>query len=101
MILTESEVMLAIDADEDFDRNVIKQLAIVATSYLKVKTGYDFSKDRPRHPLAVECARQYVRHIHYNANQERKGHDYTLGIEGLIEDLQVIAYELKKKAQTD
>jgi hypothetical protein len=91
-ILTLAEVARAIYEDADFDSAELERLALLATDFIKIKTGYDFSQDDPRESLATECAMQYVRQVYFGSKGYNKEHDYSLGICGLIEDLQVIAY---------
>lgn len=92
-ILTLEEVAKAIYEDADFDNAEMQRLANISTDFIKRKTGYDFSLDSPRESLAVECAMQYVRQTYFGAKGYNKEHDYSLGIVGLIDDLQVIANE--------
>ena len=94
-ILTNEEVGKAINVDPDFDEEVLSSYANTATSFIKEKTGYDFSNDEIIEPLAKQCARMYVRQLHYGSNGYNKEHDYTLGITSLIVDLQVIANRKK------
>lgn len=94
-ILTNEEVGKAINVDPDFDEEVLSSYANTATSFIKEKTGYDFSNDENIEPLAKQCARMYVRQLHYGSNGYNKEHDYTLGITSLIVDLQVIANRKK------
>ena len=96
-ILTNEEVARAINVDPDFDDETLTGYAEAATSFIYEKTGYDFSKDSKIEPLAKQCARLYVRQLHYGSNGYNKDHDYTLGITGLIVDLQNIA--IRKKAK--
>lgn len=90
-VLTLEEVAKAIYVDADFDNSELQRLAELSSSYIKGKTGYDFALDDPREPLAVECAMQYVRQVYFGAKGYNKEHDYSLGIVGLLVDLQVIA----------
>lgn len=92
-ILTLEEVAKAIYEDADFDNVELQRLADLSSDFIKRKTGYDFSQDSPSEPLAVECAMQYVRQTYFGAKGYNKEHDYSLGIVGLIDDLQVIANE--------
>ena len=94
-ILTNEEVGKAINVDPDFDEEVLSSYANTATSFIKEKTGYDFSNDEIIETLAKQCARMYVRQLHYGSNGYNKEHDYTLGITSLIVDLQVIANRKK------
>lgn len=92
-ILNIEEVAKAISVDPDFDNDVLQGYAEAATSFVAIKTGHDFSRDNPMEPLAKQCARLYVRQLHYGNNGYNKEHDYSLGIAGLIVDLQVILEE--------
>jgi len=92
-ILTKEEVAKAIYVDPDFDGEELQRLANLSSSFIKQKTGYDFAQDEEIEPLAVECAMQYCRQVYFGSKGYNKEHDYTLGIVGLIDDLQVIANE--------
>jgi len=92
-ILTKDEVAKAIYVDPDFDGEELQRLADLSSSFIKNKTGYDFTQDEVKEPLAVECAMQYCRQAYFGSKGYNKEHDYTLGIVGLIDDLQVIANE--------
>lgn len=97
-ILTTAEVAKAIYVDPDFDATELSRLSSLATAFIKQKTGRDFGGDTPKHPLAVECAIQYVRQTYFGAKGYNRDHDYSLGIASLIVDLQVIADELSEEA---
>ncbi|MCU7522507.1 MAG: hypothetical protein HF308_15355 [Ignavibacteria bacterium] len=102
-ILTKEQVAEAIYVDADFSPVTLERYAKSASSFLKQKTGYDFTK-RPDQvndlgltdiePLAIECAMMYVRQLHFQGQGYNKEHDYALGISSLITDLQVIACKL-------
>ena len=92
-ILTLEEVAKAIFVESDFDPAELQRLANLSSSFIKNKTGYDFAEDDPKEPLAVECAMQYARQVYFGVKGYNKEHDYSLGIVGLIDDLQVIANE--------
>lgn len=89
-ILTTAEVASAINVDSDYPVADLEALAVLATSFILQKTGYDFSQDNPIHPLAVSCAKAYVRQVHYGASEFSKEHDYSFGITSLLEDLKDI-----------
>lgn len=90
-ILTHGEVLRAIYEDDDFDKEEVQRLACLSSDFIKLKTGYDFAQDEVKETLAVECAMQYVRQTYFGAKGYNREHDYSLGIAGLIADLQVIA----------
>lgn len=90
-ILTNNEVRQAIAQDGDFPADECERLSVLATSYIKQKTGYDFSQDVEIEPLAKELARLYIRQEYYGAEGYNKDHDYSIGIASLIVDLQDIA----------
>jgi hypothetical protein len=90
-ILTNEQVRKALYLDGDYSKDELDRYSLSASAFIKQKTGYDFAKDYPVEPLAVECAIQYVRLLHFGAEGYNKAHDYSLGINGLIVDLQVIA----------
>jgi hypothetical protein len=86
-ILTIEQVREAIYVDPDYNPSTLNRYASSATSFLKQKTGYDFTQDEPIEPLAIECAMMYVRQLHFQGQGYNKDHDYTLGIVSLLEDL--------------
>lgn len=96
-ILTIEEVAKALYLDEDYDSEVLERYAISASSFIKQKTGYDFASEIKKESLAKECAIQYIRQLHFGSTGYNKEHDYSLGIQGLIVDLQVIA-DAKKQS---
>lgn len=95
-ILTLDEVRDAIYADFDFPKEELKRLSAMASSFLKEKTGYDFSKDTPREPLAVQACMIYVKQQYFQGEGYNKEYDYSFGLGGLIADLQVIADQRKE-----
>lgn len=90
-ILTNEQVAAAIYVDDDFPKEELERYARSASSFIKRKTGYNFADDPEIEPLAIECAIQYVRQLHFGAKGYNERYDYTLGINSLIVDLQVIA----------
>lgn len=93
-ILTTQEVREALNLDFDFDNLELDRLSKTASSFIKRKTGYDFSSDGVNiEPLAIQLARMYVKSLFYNGEGYNKDYDYTLGLNSLIVDLQIIADE--------
>lgn len=90
-LLTNEEVAKAIHVDPDYPRDDLQALAQAATSFVHQKTGYKFAEENPIEPLAKQCAKLYVRQLHYGAEGYNKEHDYSLGIASLIEDLKDLA----------
>lgn len=90
-ILTPEQVAQAIKVDPDFDREELESLAADATSFIKQKTGFDFASESPIEPLAIRCAKLYVKNLFFGSEGYNKEHDYTLGIVSLIKDLEDIA----------
>ena len=90
-ILTNAEVAEALYLESDYDTARLTRYAAVASSFIKEKTGWDFAADAEREPLAIECAVQYVRQLHFGAGGYNREHDYTFGIVGLLVDLNTIA----------
>lgn len=90
-ILTLEEIASAIRVDPDYPQQELQLLADAATSFINQKTGRDWTSDEKIHALAKMCASLYAKQIHYGADGYNKEHDYTLGINGLIEDLKDIA----------
>jgi hypothetical protein len=107
-ILTTEQVARAIYVDADYDAKALEDYAKQSSSFIKNKTGYDFTKDKDQQtdlaqdkiePLAVACATQYVKQLHFGAAGYNREHDYSLGINSLLVDLQVIAYALKQQQE--
>lgn len=98
-ILSNDEVRKAIFVDFDFDEEELKRYADLATSFLKEKTGRDFSKDATIEPLAKQCAVLYIRQQYFGSTDYNKDHDYSIGITGILVDLQNIAFRLKKEEE--
>lgn len=90
-ILTDAEVKKALYLDDDHDAEEITRMSSLASSFIKEKTGYDFSADTTIEPLAKQCAILYLRDQYFQGNGYNKEHDYNLGINSLIVDLQTIA----------
>jgi len=92
-ILTTEEVRKALYLDYDYDGTELARLSKTASSFIKRKTGYDFGSDAEIEPLATEAAIMYVRQSFFGADGYNKEHDYSLGLNGLLVELQVIAGE--------
>lgn len=90
-ILTIDQVREALFLDADADYAMLEQYSRAASHFIKQKTGYDYAQDEPVEPLAVTCAKLYVRQLHFGAQGYNKEHDYTLGLTALISDLQDLA----------
>ena len=90
-ILTTEQVRKAIYQDEDFDVEELQRLSKFASSSIEEKTGYDFGKDQDKEPIAVQCAILMVRMQYFGGDGYNKEYNYSLGIQGMIVDLQVIA----------
>ena len=97
-ILTIDQVRKALYLDDDHDVEELEEYSRIASSFIKQKTGYDFAKDTEIEPLAIQCAKLYIRQTHFGSEGYNKEHDYNLGINGLIVDLQIIA---KKKLEAE
>jgi hypothetical protein len=92
-ILTISEVREALYLDYDYNVVELERLSKATSSFLLRKTGYDFGKDDDIEPLAKQAAILYVRSQFFNGANYRKEYDFTLGINSLLVDLQLIADE--------
>lgn len=99
-ILTVKEVAESINVDDDFNPSLLEEYAKTATSFIKEKTDYDFAQDEEIEPLAKQCARLYVRQLHYGlSGGYKKESDYSYGINSFIIDLQNIAMCRKKESK--
>lgn len=90
-ILTIDQVREALYLDADADYAMLEQYSRAASHFIKQKTGYDYAQDESVEPLAITCAKLYVRQLHFGAQGYNKEHDYALGLMALISDLQDIA----------
>lgn len=90
-ILTIEQVRKALYLDDDAEVEELEEYSRIASSFIKQKTGYDFAQDEEIEPLAIQCAKLYVRQMYFGNGGSNRDHDYSLGIEGLIVDLQIIA----------
>ena len=99
-ILTIQEVRDALNLDFDYDNTELDRLSKTASSFIKRKTGYDFgSVEADIEPLATQAAMMYVKSLFYNGEGYNKVYDYTLGLNSLLVDLQVIANEKLAEAE--
>lgn len=92
-ILTNDQVKKALFLDDDVDTQELEEYNMTASSFIFQKTGYDFGADETKEPLAVLCAKLYIKQIYFGNSGYNKEHDYTLGIASLIVDLQLLAKE--------
>ena len=92
-ILTIQEVRDALNLDFDYETTELDRLSKTASSFIKRKTGFDFGSDTEIEPLATQAAMMYVKTLFYNGEGYNKDHDYSLGLNSLIVDLQLIADE--------
>lgn len=94
-ILTIKEVRDALNLDFDYDNGELDRLSKTASSFIKRKTGYDFGSEVVNiEPLAKQAAMMYVKTLFYNGEGYNKEHDYSLGLNSLIVDLQGIAQDI-------
>lgn len=90
-ILTNEQVKKALYLDDDADTVELEEYNMTASSFILQKTGYDFGSDLVKEPLAVLCAKLYIKQIYFGNSGYNKEHDYALGIASLLVDLQIIA----------
>ena len=90
-ILTDEQVKKALYLDDDADTEELEEYNMTASSFILQKTGYDFGAEAAKEPLAVLCAKLYIKQIYFGNSGYNKEHDYTLGIASLLVDLQIIA----------
>lgn len=89
-ILTDLEVRKAMRVDEDYDDDEVTSYQKLSTAFVYNKTGY-FSEDADKiNDLAKQLARLYVKTQFYTSDNYKQDYDYSLGINGLIQDLQGI-----------
>lgn len=101
MLLTNEQAKKAIYVDPDFDDEIVRGYVATASSFLKQKTGFDFSV--VCEPLAKQFAIMFIRDLHFNTNGSyNREHDYSLGINALLIQLQFKAKEyLEEKGKED
>jgi len=92
-ILTVEQMRQALYLDFDYDEEELVRLSILASSYLKNKTGYDWTSEDEIEPLAIQAAIEFVRMKFFDNTNYKKENDYTVGLGSLIIDLQIIAEE--------
>ena len=95
-ILTESEVREAMQVDFDYNIDEVTRYGKLASSYVKNKTGYDFGAVADGvevHPLAKQCAMIYIKSQFFDHKYDEK-YNYSIGLESMIFDLQLIGKEL-------
>jgi len=92
-ILTVEQTRTALYLDFDYDEEELIRLSILASSYLKTKTGFDWTSESEIEPLAIQAAILYVRMQFFDNTQYKKENDYTIGLGSLIVDLQAIALD--------
>lgn len=95
-ILTESEVREAMQVDFDYNADEVTRYQKLASSYVKNKTGYDFAliaEGEEVHPLAKQCASIYIKSQFFDNKYDEK-YNYSIGLQSLIFDLQIIGKEL-------
>lgn len=98
MLLTNEEAKKAIYVDPDFDDTIIRDYIKTASSFLKEKTGFDFSN--VCEPLAKQFAKMFIRDLHFNSNGTyNREHDYSLGINAILIQLQFKANEYLAKQE--
>lgn len=93
MILTVDEVREALYLDFDYDTIELNRLSVMASSFIFRKTGFDFGSEINIEPLAKQCAILYIRMQFFGAKGYNEKYDYSLGVNGLLQDLQNIAIE--------
>lgn len=95
-ILTESEVREAMQVDFDYNPDEVTRYQKLASSYIKIKTGFDFAnvaEGEEVHPIAKQCAMIYIKSQFFDHKYDEK-YNYSIGLESLIFDLQIIGKEL-------
>lgn len=95
-ILTTDEVRKAIYQDQDFDVAELERLSVVASSFLKRKTGYDFAEvpaGEEIESLAIEAGKMYVKQLYFSGQDYNQKFDYSFGLTSLLIDLEIIGKE--------
>lgn len=89
-ILTDLEVRKAMRVDEDYDDDEVTSYQKLSTAFVYNKTGYFSDDETEINDLAKQLAKLYVKTQFYTSDNYNKDYDYSLGINGLIQDLQGI-----------
>ncbi len=94
-ILTESEVREAMQVDFDYNPDEVTRYQKLASSFVQRKTGYDFgtvATGEEIEPLAKQLAIIYIKSQFFDKKYDAN-FNYSIGLESLIFDLQIIAKE--------
>ncbi len=93
-LLTNDEVREALSLDFDYSETEISDLAKAASSYIKLKTDYDFTLLVTPEPLAKRAAKMFVQMTFYGGQNYKKEYDFSFGLSAAIVELQIIARNL-------
>ena len=96
LILSTEEMISALDLDIDYtDVNGLMRLSKSASQFLLDRTGYDWSADTDKDPVAIDCAILWCRMRFYSNTEYAKDYDYSIGINADLVDLIIKAQEEK------
>lgn len=88
--LDEMVGILDLDADAVSDSGIkdkLDKLSYAASDFLMARTGYDWSADDVKDPLAVDCASMFVKKRYYEGTAYESEYDLSLGINADLNDL--------------
>jgi hypothetical protein len=89
-ILTIDEVRKTMRVDEDYDSDEISSYQELSTEFVFNKTGYFSDDEKSINLLSKQLAKLYIKTQFYTSDNYNQDYDYSLGINGLIQDLQGI-----------
>lgn len=89
-ILTTDEVRKAMRVDADYDTAEVTSYQKLSTSFVFNKTGYFIETVNTADELAKQLAKLYIKAQFYTSDNYNQDFDYSLGINGLIQDVQAI-----------
>lgn len=99
-LLTNDEVREALSLDFDYSDAEITDLAKAASSYIELKTGYDFrpAEGATVNPLAKRAAKMFVQMTFFGGQNYKKEYDFSFGLSAAISELQIVARNLTDAA---
>jgi len=89
-ILTTDEVRKAMRVDADYDITEVTSYQKLSTSFVLNKTGYSVDTGNTIEELAKQLAKLYIKAQFYTSDNYNQDFDYSLGINGIIQDVQAI-----------
>jgi len=88
-VVTSEEVRLALHLDPGYPDTLLSSYADEASSFLELRTGRDWSNDKPINTMAKNCAFCYIKmqHAEDSGSSYKQDYDYSFGINSMLNDL--------------